>query len=75
MADIRPFAKRDTASKASIEPLLLCPQCNIEMCLFGIESESDKRDLYTFECVACGGLEVRGVQAKGVATVIISIDE
>jgi hypothetical protein len=74
MADIRPFAKRDTLSKASIEPLLLCPVCNIEMCLFGIESESDRRDLYTFECVACNGLEVRGVQVKGVASVIIPIN-
>jgi hypothetical protein len=74
MANIRPFAKRDTLSKASIQPLLLCPLCNIEMCLFGTESESDKRDLYTFECVACGGLEVRGVQVKGVASVIIPIN-
>jgi hypothetical protein len=75
MADIRPFVKRDTLSKAPIEPLLLCPVCNIEMYLFGIESESDKRDLYTFECVACSGLEVRGVQVKGVASVIIPINE
>jgi len=75
MASIRPFAKSTTPSKAPIEPLLLCPACNIEMCLFGIESESDKRDLYTFECVACSGLEVRGVQVKGVATVIIPINE
>ena len=75
MASIRPLAKSDRLSKAPIEPLLLCPFCNIEMCLFGIESESDKRDLYTFECVACGGLEVRGVQVKGVASVIIPINE
>jgi hypothetical protein len=74
MATIRPFPKRDTVSKASMEPLLLCPLCNIEMCLFGIESESDQRDLYTFECVACNGLEVRGVQVKGVASVIIPIN-
>jgi len=46
MASIRPFAKSDTLSKAPIEPLLLCPLCNIEMCLFGIESESDARDLH-----------------------------
>ena len=75
MADIRPFPKSKTVSKAPIEPLILCPVCNIEMCLFGTESESDKRDLYTFECVACGGLEVRGVQVKGVATVIIPINQ
>jgi hypothetical protein len=24
--------------------------------LFGIEAESPKRDLYTFECIKCGGL-------------------
>jgi hypothetical protein len=34
------------------------------MCLFGIEAESDKRDLYTFECTACGGLEVRGARLR-----------
>lgn len=61
MGSIRPYAKPDTVSRAPIESLLLCPLCNIEMRLFGIESESDKRDLYTFECIACGGLEVRGV--------------
>ena len=62
MASIRPYAKTDAVPKAPIAPLLLCSQCNTEMRLFGIEPESDKRDLYTFECVACGGLEVRGVQ-------------
>ena len=75
MADIRQFPKSKTVSKAPVEPLLLCPVCNIEMCLFGIESESDQRDLYTFECVACNGLEVRSVQVKGVASVIIPINE
>jgi hypothetical protein len=43
------------------EPLILCPECKIEMRLFGIEAESDVRDLYTFECNACGRLEARGV--------------
>ena len=75
MDNIRPFPKSKTVSKAPIEPLLLCPVCNIEMCLFGIESESDKRDLYTFECLACGGVEVRGVQVKGAASLIIPINE
>jgi hypothetical protein len=74
MASIRPFPKSDTLSKAPVEPLLLCPVCNIEMCLLGIESESDKRDLYTFECAACSGLEVRGVRVKGAASVIIPIN-
>jgi hypothetical protein len=44
-----------------VKPLLVCPSCRVEMRLFGIEQESDKRDVYTFECAACGGLEVRGV--------------
>jgi len=74
MASIRPVAKSDTLSKASIEPLILCPVCDIEMCLFGIESESGNRDLFSFECVACGGLEVRGVQVKAVASVIIPLN-
>ena len=75
MASIRPYAKTETVSKSPIGPLLLCPVCNIEMCLFGIESESDNRDLFTFECVACGHLEVRGVQVKASASVIIPINE
>jgi hypothetical protein len=62
MASIRAYAKTDTIWQPPIEPLLLCPFCKVEMRLFGIEAESDKRDLYTFECVACGGLEVRGVR-------------
>jgi hypothetical protein len=64
MASIRPSAKSNTLPIEPVEPLLLCPLCNIEMCLFGIELESDKRDLYTFQCVTCGGLEVRGVRVK-----------
>jgi hypothetical protein len=64
VASIRPYAKVNTVSKRCIPPLLLCPICNIEMCLFGIETESDKRDLYTFECIGCGDLEVRSVQVR-----------
>jgi hypothetical protein len=44
-----------------VKALLLCPGCRLEMRLFGIEREGEKRELYTFECAACGGLEVRGV--------------
>jgi hypothetical protein len=73
MTNVRSFPKTETPSKEPIKALVLCPVCNIEMCLFGIESESDKRDLFTFECVACGGLEVRGVQVKAAASVIIPI--
>ena len=45
----------------TIAPLIVCPVCDREMRLFGIEPESTKRDLFTFECVNCGHLEVRGV--------------
>ncbi len=48
-------------SKPAIKSLITCPKCNREMRLFGIEEESDKRNLFTFECVECGHLEVRGV--------------
>lgn len=65
MGQARPLAKNDRLSEPPpIEPLLLCPHCNVEMCLFGIEVESAKRDLYTFECIGCGTLEVRGVQVR-----------
>lgn len=43
-----------------VEPLLLCRKCQTEMRVFGIEPEKPGRDLYTFECRACGHLEVRG---------------
>jgi len=52
---------RAMSDKPKIEPLILCPNCNLEMRLFGIESESGIRDLYTFECYGCGRLEARGV--------------
>ncbi len=64
MASILPFVK--AVSKTFIDPPLLCPLCNIEMRWFGIEAESKERDLYTFECVTCGGFEVRGVQSPSV---------
>jgi hypothetical protein len=73
MTNVHPLPKIDTKEK--IKALLYCPRCKVEMPLFGIESESDQRDLYTFECVACSGLEVRGVLVKGVANVIIPINK
>jgi Zn ribbon nucleic-acid-binding protein len=48
----------------AVKSLLICPTCKIEMRLFGMESENTQRDLYTFECVKCGCLEVRGVRVK-----------
>ena len=44
-----------------VEPLLLCPKCQTEMRVFGIEAEKPGRELYTFECPRCRHLEVRGV--------------
>jgi hypothetical protein len=44
-----------------IEPLILCPDCKLEMRLFGIEAESPIRDLFSFECNMCGRIEARGV--------------
>jgi hypothetical protein len=44
-----------------VQPLIVCPKCSLEMRLFGIEAESDVRDLFTFECSSCGALEVRGL--------------
>lgn len=66
MVSIRPFVKADTLSKAPVQPSLLCPRCSIDMRLFGIEADSKDHDLYTFECVNCGGLEVRRVQNSSV---------
>ncbi len=71
MGSARPLAKSDTLSKAPIKPLLLCPNCNVEMCLFGIEAESDAHDLYTFECSACSGLQVRRVRLNKTAPVVV----
>jgi hypothetical protein len=64
MTNIRPFTKTPSLADAPAEPLLLCPKCKVEMSLLGVEAESDKRDLYTFECSACGGLEVRGARLR-----------
>ena len=47
-----------------VKSLLTCPKCRLELRLFGIETESAKRELYTFECEKCGALEVRGVKLK-----------
>jgi len=44
-----------------VKSLVVCPNCDLEMRLFGIETESEERDLFTFECITCDYLEVRGV--------------
>jgi GAF domain-containing protein len=71
MTNIRPFPKNDMPSEEPIKALILCPNCNVEMCLYGLEAESDARDLYTFECRACDVIEVRGVRVNKTPTVII----
>jgi hypothetical protein len=64
MTNVHPFPKTDMRSEEPIKALLLCPNCNVEMRLYGIEAESAARDLYTFECSVCDVLEVRGVRVK-----------
>ena len=64
MTDVHPFPKTDMPSEEPIKALLLCPNCNVEMCLYGIEAEGAMRDLYTFECSACDLIEVRGVRVN-----------
>jgi hypothetical protein len=66
MTNVRPFPMSDMRSDGRIKVLLLCPNCNVEMRLFGIEAESAARDLYTFECSVCDVLEVRGVRVNGM---------
>ena len=44
--------------------MIVCPDCKLELRLFGVEPEHDHRDLYTFECDKCGRLEVRGVRVR-----------
>ncbi len=38
------------SSAFKVRPLILCPDCKREMRLFGIEPESEIRDVFTFEC-------------------------
>jgi hypothetical protein len=44
----RTVTEATMADTPEIEPLILCPDCKLEMRLFGTESESPIRDLYTF---------------------------
>jgi hypothetical protein len=69
MTDVRPFPKTDTKEK--INSLIVCPNCNVEMSLFGVEAESDARDLYTFECRGCDVVEVKGVRANKTPPIVI----
>jgi predicted RNA-binding Zn-ribbon protein involved in translation (DUF1610 family) len=48
--------------RVKLAPLMVCPACGTEMRLFGVESETPTRDLYTFECPNCGRIEARGVR-------------
>ena len=49
-------------SAEPVASLINCPKCKREMALVGIESESEKRELYTFECENCDQIEVRGIR-------------
>ena len=44
-----------------VYPLILCAKCGLRMRLFATEPERPGRDLFTFECSACGEVEVRTV--------------
>ena len=61
---VRDMKRPDTTTV--IQPLLLCPKCNLEMRLLRTDAECDIRDLYTFQCLMCAKLEVRGVAAVKV---------
>jgi hypothetical protein len=52
----------DAPANTLVQSLVVCPKCGSEMWLRGIEPESSKRDLFTFECSRCEQLEVRGVR-------------
>ena len=43
---------------------IVCPKCGYQMRLFGIEWETDRRDLYTSLSDRCGHIEARSVEAK-----------
>jgi uncharacterized Zn finger protein len=51
----------DRSDDQPVAYLLHCPKCGSEMRLMGIEWETEVRDLYTFECMKCGQVEVRAV--------------
>jgi hypothetical protein len=70
MFSLHPLPKTDLPSEP-IQSLLLCPQCDVEMRLFGIEAESAERDIYTFECSACDNLEIRGVRVNKTPPVVL----
>jgi hypothetical protein len=46
---------------SEFKPLILCPDCKVEMRLFGTEAENEVRDVYSFECIRCGRIDARGV--------------
>jgi len=49
------------AKNALPEALPQCPKCDRDMRLLGIEPGNDTSDLFTFECMDCGHLEVTGI--------------
>lgn len=51
-----------TNGHASGKSLLVCPKCDAEMRLFGIEDDTAESELYTFECAGCATIEVRSTR-------------
>ena len=43
---------------------VICPVCDQEMRLFGIEWDTERVDVYTFVCDRCGGFQTRRVEAE-----------
>jgi hypothetical protein len=43
---------------------IACPKCSVQMRLFAIEWETERRDLYTFICDWCGHAVARGVSMQ-----------
>jgi hypothetical protein len=44
-----------------VQPILLCPECKLEMHLIGAEPEKPGRDKFIFQCQKCRRLENRAV--------------
>jgi hypothetical protein len=44
-----------------VPPIILCPDCKLEMHLIGAEPEKPGRDKFIFQCRKCGRREKRAV--------------
>jgi hypothetical protein len=59
------LASCDDDSTLDLEDFpIACPKCSVQMRLFAIEWETERRDLYTFICDWCGHAVARGVSMQ-----------